>query len=52
MKYTPVQNFINGRFVDAESSRKLDVISPIDGVLLSQVPMSGNAELDKAVKAA
>ena len=52
MKYTPVQNFINGRFVDAESSRKLDVISPIDGVLLSQVPMSGTAELDKAVNAA
>src|SRR3982074_915123 len=52
MKYSPVQNFINGRFVDAESSRKLEVISPIDGVLLSQVPLSGVAELDKAVKAA
>jgi malonate-semialdehyde dehydrogenase (acetylating)/methylmalonate-semialdehyde dehydrogenase len=52
MKYSPVQNFINGKFIDAESSRKLDVISPIDGVLLSQVPMSGVVELDKAVKAA
>ena len=52
MKYSPVQNFINGKFIDAESSRKLDVISPIDGILLSQVPMSGTTELDKAVKAA
>ena len=52
MKYSPVQNFINGKFIDAESSRKLDVISPIDGVLLSQVQMSGIIELDKAVKAA
>ena len=52
MKYSPVQNYINGKFVDASSARSLDVISPIDGNLLSQVPMSTSADLDAAVKAA
>src|SRR6186997_2986078 len=52
MKYSPVQNYINGKFVDATSSRTLDVISPIDGNLLSKVPMSTAKDLDNAVKAA
>ena len=52
MKYKPVQNFINGKFVDASSSRTLDVISPLDGNLLSKVPMSAAKDLDIAVKAA
>ncbi|MBS1918874.1 MAG: CoA-acylating methylmalonate-semialdehyde dehydrogenase [Bacteroidetes bacterium] len=52
MKYNPVQNYINGKFVDASSLRTLDVISPIDGNLLSKVPMSTAKDLDHAVKAA
>jgi malonate-semialdehyde dehydrogenase (acetylating) / methylmalonate-semialdehyde dehydrogenase len=52
MKYSPVQNFINGKFVPASSDRTLDVISPIDGTLLSTVPMSTNDDLKAAVKAA
>ena len=52
MKYTPVQNFINGQFADASSARTLQVISPLDGNLLSTVPMSTGKDLDKAVKAA
>jgi malonate-semialdehyde dehydrogenase (acetylating)/methylmalonate-semialdehyde dehydrogenase len=52
MKYVPVQNYINGKFVDASSSRSLDVISPLDGNLLSKVPMSAAKDLDEAVKAA
>ena len=52
MKYSPVQNYINGKFVDATSSRTLDVISPLDGNLLSKVPMSTAKDLDNAVKAA
>lgn len=52
MKYSPVQNYINGKFVDALSLRTLDVISPIDGNLLSKVPMSTAKDLDDAVKAA
>lgn len=52
MKYVPVQNYINGKFVDASSSRSLDVISPLDGNLLSKVPMSASKDLDDAVKSA
>ena len=53
MKYPLVQNYINGKFVDNPSPlRSLDVISPIDGNLLSKVPMSTAIELDAAVKAA
>jgi malonate-semialdehyde dehydrogenase (acetylating)/methylmalonate-semialdehyde dehydrogenase len=52
MKYAPVQNYINGQFVNASSARTLDVISPIDGNLLSGVPMSTAKDLDAAVMAA
>jgi methylmalonic acid semialdehyde dehydrogenase len=52
MKYPPVQNYINGAFVNASSNRKLDVISPIDGNQLSTVSMSTAKELDEAVTAA
>lgn len=52
MRYAPVKNFINGRFEDASTSRHLDVISPVDGVLLSTVPMSTQADLDAAVASA
>ncbi|MER3497648.1 MAG: methylmalonate-semialdehyde dehydrogenase (CoA acylating) [Chitinophagaceae bacterium] len=52
MKYSPVQNYINGKFVNASSLRTLDVISPVDGTFLSKVPMSTAKDLDDAVKAA
>jgi len=52
MKYAPVQNYINGRFVTSQSNRKLDVVSPLDGNLLSTVPMSSAEELDLGVRAA
>lgn len=52
MKYSPVQNYINGTFVNASSLRTLDVISPIDGNLLSKVLMSTAKDLNEAVNAA
>ena len=52
MKYPVIQNFINGQFVDAVSARHLEVISPIDGSLLSKVPMSNGKDLNNAVSAA
>jgi malonate-semialdehyde dehydrogenase (acetylating)/methylmalonate-semialdehyde dehydrogenase len=52
MKYPAIHNFINGQFVAAATERSLLVISPIDGMLLSTVPMSGTTDLDKAVEAA
>ncbi len=52
MKYPPVQNFINGEFISAATNRLLPVISPVNGQLLSEVPLSGTVELEKAVTAA
>src|SRR5262245_43163571 len=52
MKYAPVQNYVNGQFVDASTDQTLPVISPLDGTLLSAVPMSAPKDLDAAVRAA
>ena len=40
MKYEKVRNYYDGKFVDSRAGESLDVVSPIDGNLLSQVPMS------------
>ena len=52
MKYKSVQNYIKGEFTNSSTSRKLDVISPLDGNKLSEVPMSSASDLDEAVRAA
>lgn len=52
MKYSTVKNYINGSFVEATGSRKLDVVSPLNGELISTVPMSEKTDLETAVKAA
>lgn len=52
MKYSPVQNYVNGKFVAASTSKTMEVISPLDGNLLSTVPLSTAKDLDEAVKAA
>lgn len=52
MKYSPVQNFINGQFRDIQSTHTLPVISPSDGKELAMLPCSSPAELDDAVNAA
>lgn len=52
MKYSTVKNFINGQFIAEGNRDKLKVISPVDGTLLSEVPMSLAEDLDKAVVAA
>lgn len=52
MKYSAIQNYIGGSFVNASTSKTMDVISPLDGNHLSTVPMSGSKDLDDAVKAA
>ena len=51
-KYAPLQNYINGKSISSVSSRSLKVISPVNGRLLSKVPMSTAEDLDKAVEAA
>lgn len=52
MIYPVVQNFINGNFVDAQTNRFLNVVSPLDGNQLSKVPMSTSNDLNYAVAAA
>jgi malonate-semialdehyde dehydrogenase (acetylating) / methylmalonate-semialdehyde dehydrogenase len=52
MKYSHIQNFINGKFVASNSTRSLQVISPLDGTELSTVPMSNTADLNNAMTAA
>jgi len=51
MKYSAISNFINGELVQS-NNQSLDVYSPLDGNVISQVPISSAAELDEAVSAA
>ncbi|MFM2136340.1 MAG: hypothetical protein RL021_1740, partial [Bacteroidota bacterium] len=52
MKYPELTNYIGGKNVSSTTSRMLDVHSPLDGSLLSRVPLSGKSDLDAAVTAA
>jgi malonate-semialdehyde dehydrogenase (acetylating)/methylmalonate-semialdehyde dehydrogenase len=52
MKYPEIKNYVNGRFVPTKAKRVQDVISPIDGSVLSTVPLSSASDLDEAVTAA
>lgn len=52
MKYPDAQNFINGQFVPATSDRFLDVECPLDGSLISRVPLANGKDLSQAVSAA
>ncbi len=52
MKYAELTNYIGGKDIKSQSNRFLEVISPIDGNLLSRVPMSIADDLDAAVQAA
>ena len=52
MKYPLIQNYIAGEFTAHSSSKTMDVVSPIDGALLSKVPLSTATDLNTAVAAA
>ncbi len=52
MKYPALKNYINGSFTSSKSARTLQVISPVDGTFLTDVPMSNNEDLHEAVEAA
>src|SRR5438105_5577830 len=51
-KYPPVRNYIGGRFVEGNAGTFLDVTNPADGSVISRVPLSPAAEVDRAVQAA
>ncbi|MDH3651960.1 MAG: aldehyde dehydrogenase family protein, partial [Saprospiraceae bacterium] len=46
-----VQNFIGGHFV-RNGQKELDVFSPLDGTIISTLPLSTSVEVDQAVQAA
>ncbi len=46
-----VKNFINGKF-ERNGEPSMDVLSPLDGSVISTMPMSGNKEVNAAVDAA
>src|ERR1044071_4039549 len=52
MKYEVVKNYYHGTFHESDTVEWLDVISPIDGNLLAEVPMSTSDELNAAVASA
>ncbi len=52
MKYSITQNYVNGQFIDSHTNKFLDIVSPIDGKLLSKVPLSSAVDLNNAVTAA
>ncbi|WP_151549466.1 MULTISPECIES: aminobutyraldehyde dehydrogenase [Corynebacterium] len=47
-----LENFINNRFVPAETSEAFDLISPVTEEVLGQSPISGQQDIDAAVAAA
>jgi malonate-semialdehyde dehydrogenase (acetylating)/methylmalonate-semialdehyde dehydrogenase len=51
-KYPPVRNYIGGAFIDADAADRLDVFNPADGSVISRVPLSAHADVDRAVAAA
>ncbi|MCD4679323.1 MAG: CoA-acylating methylmalonate-semialdehyde dehydrogenase [Bacteroidales bacterium] len=51
MKYPEIKNFIDGKFTSSEG-KKLDVTCPLNGEVISNVPLSTITDLDKAITAA
>ncbi len=49
---TRLANIIGGRAVESPSLRSLPVTAPMTGKIIAEVPLSGAAELDAAVRAA
>lgn len=52
ISYGTVRNFIGGNFVPSAGTRKRDIVSPLDGKVVSSVDLSCAADLDSAVSAA
>jgi len=52
MKYHPVANFIGGDFQAASAGEALDVTSPLEGSVISRVPLSSESEVAAATRVA
>src|SRR4051794_10706351 len=51
-RYPDIRNYIGGSFVEHGADRYLDVFNPAEGSVISRVPLSGSADVDRAVQAA
>lgn len=51
-KHPAVRNFIDGKFTAGPSGEFLEVVSPLDGSVISSVPLASRQTLDAAVAAA
>jgi malonate-semialdehyde dehydrogenase (acetylating)/methylmalonate-semialdehyde dehydrogenase len=51
-KYPDVRNYIGGTYVDSTAEQHLDITNPADGSVISRVPLSAAADVDRAVAAA
>ncbi len=47
-----LQNFVNGKFIDASDGRTSDVIDPSTGEVYAHAPVSGRQDVDAAMQAA
>lgn len=47
-----LKNYINGEWIDAESTDTLEVINPATSEVIATVPLSSKKDVDEAVKAA
>jgi betaine-aldehyde dehydrogenase len=47
-----LKNFVGGRYVDAEDGRTAALIDPSTGEVFAEAPLSGEADVDAAMKAA
>jgi malonate-semialdehyde dehydrogenase (acetylating)/methylmalonate-semialdehyde dehydrogenase len=47
-----IKNYVGGQWVDAEAADTLDVTNPANGETLAHVPLSGAADVERAVRAA
>jgi betaine-aldehyde dehydrogenase len=49
---TKLQNFVGGEHVDPADGRLYDVVNPATGEVFAQAPMSGRADVDRALEVA
>ncbi len=47
-----IRNYVGGKWVDPETSERIDITNPATGETLAQVPLSTKADVDRAVHAA
>ena len=47
-----LKNFIDGKFVEAQTDETQDIVNPVDAQLVAKAPISGEADVDAAYESA